>query len=456
MLSYHTAHALTEKVKLGIEVAVVAPIVYFGLVLFVLFNDIAAAQATITVLAALSPIWLPFFLLKYFWIYWIHYIRFRFWFAQDMVLLEIQLPPQVDKSPLSMELFLTALWNSGGEVTFIKRMWQGIFRPVWTLEIASMEGKVNFYIHMRRNMRTIVEARLYGQFPEAQVREVEDYTRQIPFNIDEYDMWGCEYRKAEADALPIKTYVDYGLDKDPDEEYRVDPISSVLEPFAAMGKDEYLWFQIVLKAYKKDEWYGFYLKNSAYKDSFNKKLGDIMKEASDRAASLIAGHDEKAENARAQAAARGLTLLTPGEKTKVEAMERAKGKLLFECGMRFMYLAKKEVFNPAKIAVGPRFFDPFKSNELNGINPARWMAMLDYPWQDFHNIRRNMFKKKLYFLYQNRAYFYVPMDQAPVYLNTEELATIWHFPSSGVKTPGLNRVASKLSDAPPDIPSLPV
>lgn len=456
MLSFHTSHKLATQVKLGVEVAVVAPIIYAGLVFFILFNDYAAARAALTAVAAFAPIWLPFFLLKYFWIYWIHYVRYKFWFAQETVLLEIQLPPQVDKSPLAMELFLTALWNNGGEVTFIKRMWQGIFRQVWTLEISSMEGSVNFYIHMRKAIRAVVEARLYGQYPEAQVREVEDYTRKIPFNIEEYDMWGCEYRKGDPQALPIKTYVDYGLDKDPKEEFKVDPITSVLEPFAAMGKGEYLWFQIVLKAYKKDEWYGFYLNKTAYLDSFKKGLSDIMAEASKRAANLIQGHDEKAEAARAQAAARGLTLLTPGEKIKVEAMERAKGKLLFECGMRFLYIAKKEAFNPSKIAVGPRFFDPFRSNELNLINPARWMATLDYPWQDFHNIRRNMFKKRLYFLFQNRAYFYVPLDQAPVYLNVEELASIWHFPSSGVKTPGLNRVSSKLSEAPPDIPSLPV
>jgi hypothetical protein len=451
MLSYHTAHSLTEKIKWGLEIAVVAPLIYTGLILFVLSTDPAAARATITMLAFLSPLWLPFFLLKYFWIYWIHYIRFRFWFNQETILLEVQLPPLVEKSPLAMELFLVALWNSSGEVTFIKRMWNGVFRPVWSLEVSSMEGRINFYIHMRRALRPIVEARLYGQFPEAQVREVEDYTRQIPFNIEEFDMWGCEYRKIEADALPVKTYVDYGLDKDPDEELKVDPITNMLEGLGAIGKDEYIWFQIVAKAWKKDEWYGFYLKKSVYLEGFKATLAKIMKEAAERAGSLV-----EDEAAKAQAKARGLTLLTPGEKTKVEAMERAKAKLLFECGMRFLYIAKKEVFNPAKIAIGPRLFDPFKSNELNGINPTRWMAMLDYPWQDFHNIRRNMFKKKLYFLFQNRAYFYVPHDQAPVYLNVEELATIWHFPSSIVRTPGLNRVASKLSDAPPNIPSLPV
>jgi hypothetical protein len=413
MLSFHAAEKLSQKIKLGIEVAVIAPIVFLGLVSFVLFTDPQAARATMTAIAALSPLWLPLFLLKYFWIYWIHYVRYKFWFSQEMVLLEIQLPPQVEKSPLSMELFLTALWNSGGEVTFIKRMWQGVFRAVWSLEIASMEGRVNFYIHMRKAMRTVVEARLYGQFPEAQVREVEDYTRQVPFNIDEYEMWGCEYKKGDPQALPIKTYVDYGLDK--------------------------------------DEWYGFYLNRDSFTEGFKKGLSDIMAAAAKRAGALVSD-----PNAKAQAEARGLTLLTPGERTKVEAMEKAKAKLIFECGIRTIYFAKKEAFQGGKIGVLPRFFDPYRSNELNYINPARWMASLDYPWQDFRNIRRNMFKKKLYFLYQNRAYFYVPMDQAPVFLNVEELASIWHFPSASVKTPGLNRVASKLSEAPPDLPSLPV
>jgi hypothetical protein len=451
MLSYHAAHELTAKVKFGVEVALVAPLIYLGLVMFVITNDPAAARAVFTALAATSPIWLPFFLLKYFWIYWMHYIRYKFWFSQEMVLLEIQLPGEVTKNPKAMELFITSMWNSGGEVTFIKRIWEGSFRPVWSLEIASNEGQVNFYIHMRKAFRSVVEARLYGQFPEAQVREVEDYTRKVPFNIEQYEMWGAEFKKGDPQAMPIKTYVDYGLDKDPDEEFKVDPISNMLEFMASMGKDEYLWFQIIMKARKKDEWYGFYdNKHDSYKDGFQAGLKKIMEGAAKRAGSLV--HDDAA---RAQAEARGLTLLTGGEKLKVEAMERSIEKLLFECGMRALYLAKKESFRGSNIAGIPRFFDAFRSNEFNLINPARWMASLDYPWQDFNNIRRNAFKKKLYFLFQNRAYFYVPMDQAPMFMTVEELATIWHFPSSGVRTPGLNRVASKRSEAPPNLPELP-
>jgi len=451
MLSFHAAEELSKKVKFGLELAYIAPVLYLGLLSYVVFNDPMAARAGLTAIAALSPLWLPLFLLRYFWIYWIHYIRYKFWFAQEMILLQIQLPAEVTKSPLAMELFLSSMWNSGGEVTFIKRLWEGSFRPIWSLEIASSEGQVNFYIHMRKGLRSNIEARLYGQFPEAQVREVEDYTRKVPFNIEEYDLWGAEFRKGDPQALPIKTYVDYGLDKDPDEEFKIDPLTNVLEALASMGKDEYFWFQIIAKARKKDEWYGIYNNShDAYKDSYKKGLAAIMKVAADRAGSLVTD-----DAAKAQASARGLTLLTGGEKLKVEAMERAVGKLTFEVGMRAMYFAKKEAFRGSNIAYIPRFFDPFRSNDLNAINPARWMAGLDFPWQDFRNIRRNAMKKKLFFLFQNRAYFYVPMDQAPVFLSIEELATIWHFPSSTVRTPGINRVPSKRSEAPVNLPTLP-
>jgi len=452
MLSYHAAHELTGKVKFGVEVALIGPLLYVGLIIFVLNYDIAAARAVFTALAATSPLWLPFFLFRYFWIYWIHYVRYKFWFAQEMVLLQVQLPGEVTKSPKAMELFITAMWNSGGEVTFIKRMWEGSFRPIWSLEIANNEGEVNFYIHMRKAFRSVVEARLYGQFPEAQVREVEDYTRKVHFNLEEYELWGTEFRKGEPQALPIKTYTDYKLDLDPDEEFKVDPLSSVLEYIAQMGKGEYFWFQIIMKARKRDEWYGIYdMKNDSYKDGFKAAVKNLMAAAAKRAGSLVGD-----PTAKAQAEARGMTLMTPGEKLKLEAMERTIEKLIFECGIRAIYMAKKENFRGSNIGGIPRFFDPFRSNEFNALNPTRWHASLDYPWQDFNNIRRNGMKKRLFFLFQNRAYFYVPIDQAPMFLSVEELATIWHFPSSGIRTPGLNRVASKRSEAPPDLPQLPV
>ena len=456
MLFHHLAEEIATSTKknyglLGwhIEALVVAPIALILLVYAALTYDPTALRAVATGVALLSPIWLPAFLAVFFWTTWIDYIRFGFWFSQEMVLLEVTLPPEVEKSPLSMELFLTTLWNAGGESTLIARTWKGSFRPVWTLEIASNEGRVSYYIHLRKSWRNIVEARLYGQFPEAKIVETEDYTAKVPFNLEEYDLWGTEYAKSKPGALPIKTYIDYGLDKNTDTpEIQVDPIGNILEYFSHIGPGEYLWLQIIMKARKHDEWYGLYdYAHDSYKLAGKQLLNDIMTGAAHRAQEVL----KQSEIVEGKVNA----LLTDGEKQQIEAIERAMGKLTFECGMRSLYITRKGKFNGVNIGSLARLFDPYRSNDFNQINPTRGMSIFDYPWQDFHNIRHNYIREQLFFYYKNRAYFYVPYDQTPIFFNVEELASLWHFPNSKVNPPGLERVASKRAAAPVNLPTGP-
>jgi hypothetical protein len=117
-----------------------------------------------------------------------------------------------------------------------------------------------------------------------------------------------------------------------------------------------------------------------------------------------------------------------------------------------IYFAKRDKFFGLTGAVGFRFFETFRSdfNELRGGRAL--VGNFDYPWEDFHNIRKNAVKRQQFFFYKNRAYFYVPYDQAPVMLTVPELASLWHFPGSAVRTPGLQRVASRRGEAPANLP----
>src|SRR4051812_10615790 len=83
-------------------------------------------------------IWLPFVLGFIFWELWMRYIRYLTFTTAPTVLLEIRLPPEVTKSPLSMELFLTSLHYTSGESTFFDRYWMGKTRPWFSLEIVSL------------------------------------------------------------------------------------------------------------------------------------------------------------------------------------------------------------------------------------------------------------------------------------------------------------------------------
>lgn len=441
----------------GIDSLAVVPFAFIFLVGIVAAVNPAVIEGTLAMLIFISPVWLPLFLFVFFWVTWMHYIRFIYWFNTDMCLLEVQLPPEVTKSPLAMELFLTSLHNAGGEATFIARIWKGAYRPIWTLEIASNEGRIGFYIHLRRAWRSIVEARLYGQFPEAKITEVADYVQKVPFNLEEYDIFGVEFKKDDPQALPIKTYIDYGLDKNPDTpEIQIDPITNLVELLGQVGKDQYFWMQIIIKPFKKTEWYGFYLPGDPFKDGAKKGIADITKNAISRAQDLTNDEAEKKKVGMS-----GAMLLSPGERNKIEAIERSLTKLVFECGIRVVYIAKHTVgdrnpYHGVNNGAVIRFFDAYKQPNYNGLGATeRLLAYFNYPWQDWGEIRQSMEKRNTWFRYKHRAYFYVPYDQVPVYMTTEELATVWHFPSSVVKTPALDRVPSRRAEAPINLPTGP-
>src|SRR3989344_3986141 len=348
MLFYETAQILEEKMwKMSLNSIWLSFIFIPLLFLLVYTTDARALVAFFTALAGLSPLWLPIILLGYLWISWIHYVRHIYWFGIDSVLLEIQLPPEVEKSPLGVELFLTSIFHTGSETTFINRIWQGRFRNTWSLEIASIEGRIGFYIHARRAWRNAIEGRIYGQYPEAKIIEVEDYVSKIPYNNEEYDMWCGEYGKppVKPQAAPIRTYIDYELNKGTDEPTTtIDPITSIIEVFNNMGKDEYVWMQIVMRAHAKEDWFGLY----KFKDEFKGKAEEYIKKkvanAAKRAKEIVTEElklEDKTQ--QAQATAR-MTVLTEEEKEEIKAIERNMNKLVYECGLRVVYIAKKDKF----------------------------------------------------------------------------------------------------------------
>lgn len=458
MLLYETAVVLEGKMwKIALNPVWLSFLFVPLFGLLVLSVDPNAFYAFFTALAVLSPLWFPLFLFAYLWISWIHYVRHMYWFRTEWTLLEIQLPPEVEKSPLAIELFLTSIFHTGSETTFIDRLWKGQFRNTWSLEIASVEGRIGFYIHIRKIWKSAVEGRIYGQFPEAKIFEVEDYIAKIPYNNDEYDMWCGEFGKVEPQAAPIKLWEEYELGEELDEpKTRIDPLTNILEVFSNAGKDEYMWIQIIMRAHAKEDWFGLFRFRDSWKDKAEDFKKKIVAEAAHRAQE-IAKHELKIEDKGqiAQVAGRGMTMLTEEEKNKIKAIDENMGKFTYECGIRVCYVAKKEKYRGINGAFLFRLFDPFKGehNRITGIG-GRGLIGFDYPWEDPLKFRRPRMKNLYYFHAKHRAYFYVPYDQVPSYLSITELATLWHFPNSGVETPGLNRVTAKTSEGPSNLPGL--
>jgi hypothetical protein len=148
--------------------------------------------------------------------------------------------------------------------------------------------------------------------------------------------------------------------------------------------------------------------------------------------------------------------LSETQKNVVSAIERSVSKFAFDSMIRAAYIAEKDSFNPGNIGGLLGSFKQFSSNTLNGFKPG-FNSGFDYPWEDFRGRKKKANEIKLLEAYKRRSFFHVPfknLGKSKSYvLTTEELATVFHFPSAEVAaTPTLSRIPSKKAVAPANLP----
>lgn len=431
--------------ELNIPHELILSLVFAGLFsIFLTLAPDSALSVALTLILVSSPVWLPIVLIWASWKLWIEYVRRDFINKQEHVLLEIMLPKEIMKSPKAMESVFIGMHQGPGEATFIQRNWQGRVRPWFSFELVSIEGHIHFYVWTRKFFQRYVEAQMYGQYPGIEIHEVKDYTRDVHFDPERMSLWGCDFILTKDDPYPIKTYIDYGLDENAKEEEKVDPFASVLESLGSIGKGEQIWVQILVRTNKDKR-----RKKDSWTETEDRWKGEALDEIAD-----IREKAKKATEAEVGTESQfTFTRLTKMQEETVTALERSVSKNGFDAGIRGIYVTEKDKFNPMHITSLTSTFKQFgAAGNLNGFRPTRWLAKYDYPWQDFNNILQNRDRGRIIDAYRRRSWFYPPYKTPHYILNTEELATIYHFPGQVAKTPTLPRIASTRGEAPPNLP----
>jgi len=418
---------------------------YFDMDLFSASTTNLLTYGALEIIFVVIMIILPIFLAIFFWENWVKYVRAAFFAKQKYVLLELRIPRGIAKSPLAMEVFITSLFQPGGEGDFITKYWEGSVRSWFSLEIASIDGRVRFFIWAKEKFKDMIETQLYSQFPDIEIADVsdKDYTLEVPFDPEKYQYWGCEFVKTAASHLPIKTYTDYGLHEDPKEEYKIDPITPVIEFLGSLRKGEQAWLQICIRAHGKDE-----KKPGTWFEKVDWKFAaaeDIKK----RTKRDVKIDKEKPVNPN-------VMQLTKGERDQVEAIEKNLSKIPFDCGIRAIYVAKADAFRSTTVAGFGGSFRQYGAQNLNGFKTAKAPGV-SYPWQDLSGKKVLKQKKGLFTKYRYRSFFYdqyIPSGYSgkPFVMTTEELATIYHFPGDVSRTPNLSRVVAKKVEPPQNLP----
>lgn len=417
------------------------------------------------------------------WEQWMKYVNGEFLANYSWITLEVRIPKDVSKSPVAMEAVLEAFQQGGGLGTWFDKYWKGNLLSWFSLEIASIEGEIHFFIKAKKNFRNIIESYIYAQYPKAEIVEVPDYANMIKFDPEKHNLMGTKFVLSGKDYLPIKTYIDYGLDRDPKEEFKIDPMTPMLEFMGSARRGEQVWFQILLRV-AKGPWKK---EGQAFIDWKLKRAINPDKKAEFEAMGAKGEAEIEKLKAKLEEEKKGFNIsnLTKAEKDMIEAVERSLSKNGFECMIRAIYFAEKEKFDGGKIPALMGMMKPYTAvaegtgPSFNGFKPED-NTSFDLPWQDNKaGDKVKKLKSKIFNQYVRQEYYYLDVfdsfslsyeitsrfekflrygfgaassKRGSFVLTTEELATIFHFPGQVAGTPAFKRIASSKSDAPNNLP----
>jgi len=437
-------------------------------------------------------LWVPF-LRVWWWVFlpWMLgaqlKVIYKWWIGWDYdyekvkwVVLELIPPKEILVPFKAMEDVFSALWPIMDVANFREQWCDGELDngPYWfSWEIASIEGKIHFYVRFMQQHVSSVEMALFAHYPDIEIRRVSDYVKLVPPTVpnEEWDMYGEDWDHfgGKEDAYPIKTYEKFFEpqgERISAEEKRIDPIMSLLEGMAKLGPGEHYWVQFITDPVgKKDE-------PEIYKDA-QKIINKIARRPEKKESTLwenliyvlkqaVLGPEKEGSGDSAsyswlpmeedEETGEDRVSLTPGEREVITEVENKMKKPLFRTTIRGVYVAKRENWKAPNRIILRSYMGRFIANNLNMFaffTPTR-------PRIHYFLRKRRVFLRARK-MFRNTVLRFPPLfprrmneDGGQPILSTEELATMWHFPmrTTGMVGPTMTNVESKKAGPPPNLP----
>lgn len=373
------------------------------------------------------------------------------------MLLSINIPRMNEQSPKAVEHMFTHLAGTFSTPNFKEKWFQGKFTPSFSFEYASIDGYTQFIVRTPVQYRDLVEASIYSQYPEAEVVEIADYTKDVPHEYPnaEWDCWGTEFTLAKPSAYPIRTFSEF--EHSLSQELK-DPLATLLETLSRLKKGEQVWIQILVTPRDQDWRNESLALTDKLKGRTPKKksppLWQTVAEggfsiATDVVSQIVGGGGEGEKKPEKKEENKVMNL-SPGEKKMLEQIEIKASKIGFGCKMRFVYVGKRSVFRKGPmISMVRGALGLFGSSDGNSLkNYGKAAPKTDYFWQRWSAEEK---KTKIIKRFSSRS-----GDGANRFvLNSEELASLWHFPQILIKAPLLKKVESRKVEPPFSIPLAP-
>ena len=297
--------------------------------------------------------------------------------------------------------------------------------------VSSGESGIRFYLAVPSHILKFLENQIYAHFPSAHVKVVEDYAKRFVPEGKNYELASVTLTKPM--YFPIKCYVDI----------ETDPMASFTSAVSAVAKEDEIWFQLIIKPVP-DTWQKAgqdYVKSvrtgtlGGTEGIFGGSAKIARKEIAQIAGDLVTGvfsyKARPVEDPRAAAKA-GDTRISATQELELRAIEDKLSRMGFEAQIRILASSpsKERIDSHMRslLASLKQFSTSTQNSFTSKLEPVREASLNSYRGRILDPLRT-------------------------IILNTQELATIYHFPSSSLETPNISWIFSRKSEPPANLPT---
>lgn len=294
--------------------------------------------------------------------------------------------------------------------------------PYIALELAvhHIGEEIHFYIAVPKAYEEIIEKQIHGFYPTAEVVKTKDYNIFNPQGASR----GSYFVLSNHQILPFRTY----------QRLETDPLGEILTAMSKLEQEgEGAAVQILIRPSHNTG-----LRSLASKVareiqrgySFKEALARVRKGAVGEIKEVVSPKNEEQKKKEEQKP----MVVTPYHEELVKSIQNKSSKAAFDTNIRILASANSEIRAEQILQDIEGAFVQFSSPDLNSLKSVK---------------PRGKTLEKLIFNFSFRLFD----NKHVIYLSTEEIASLYHFPLPTTMAPRVKLLRAKPAEPPPDLPS---
>lgn len=292
-----------------------------------------------------------------------------------------------------------------------------------SFEIVALSGVISFYVACPKMLEEMVQKQIQAYFPAARFEKVKSPNIFV-LSGGRGEFAAASLKLNKKNILPLKTYL----------KQESDPLSGVTNAMSHLDENSTAAIQLILKP-SNDNWRRSAAvasrkiqegKTSVGTEKWHWKAVDILFEA---ISNLFHGSKSQDQSNQSHSADKSFKQMTPMQDALLQAINAKTSKIGFETVLRVVAVAPNHQMATANLQAITASFMQFGTPELNDLKVKIGDSVLV------------------------KNYILRRFDDKVSILNTEELASLYHFPSHFVSTPNIGWSQSREMAPPANLPS---